>query len=468
MFLKMNLFILLASFSLWAQTSPSYELPFSECFKTTSYISGQDCYLNFNEPEHSISGWQFLEVPINYHSIDSKKTKISFKTSANFSLDKKTVIYFNGGPGGTSFSSNFYGIDDINIIYFNQRGAAFSRPETKELFLDPNYYSSEITAYDALAIVKHLGLKKVTAYGHSYGTIPATIFGSLFPENTENVILEGVIFDGTVKLWNAQHRIALLQKYFDKLDVITKENILKYSQNPQVFSGWFSKMAQRHMYSADFQKALDDSLNNIFNANLSLSDEQRKNEIIGKLKLYSNTNAGDGSDTIYFSPTMFNFIGCKELQSQDDYSTFYAVFNDKNKLVPYKKDSNITNYCEKLNITKQTTYSALDYPIQVPVYYFQGTTDGATTVENAIWHYKQSAKGHAKLILAKNAGHAPVVEHLSRRLDLNELGQSVSISTASLEIIKLFKSAINNNSIDLAGLNQIIKNKKYVWVMTEK
>ena len=134
----------------------SYQIPFTDCFKNTMYISEENCYLNYNKPEYAVSDWQFLEVPIDYQSNSSERTKISYRLSANFSPDKKTIIYFNGGPGGTSFSTDFNMLDDVNVIYFNQRGAAFSRPESQELFLNQDYYSSENTARDALEIVKHL------------------------------------------------------------------------------------------------------------------------------------------------------------------------------------------------------------------------------------------------------------------------------------------------------------------------
>lgn len=250
------LYIALGSTPVLAQTTgPSdFKMPFSDCYNTNLYISGEECYLKYNKPEYKSDGWQFLEVPIDYKLPNSQKTKISFRTNSDFSLSKITVIYFNGGPGGTSYDASFPALKDLNTIYFNQRGAAFSRPETNELFLNEDYYSSENTARDALEIVKYLGLKKVTSYGQPYGTVPATIFASLFPDYTKNVILEGVIFSGSSELWKAQHRIKLIQKYFDLLDSNLKQNILTFSHHPDLFSGWFSKMAQQIMYDSHFHK----------------------------------------------------------------------------------------------------------------------------------------------------------------------------------------------------------------------
>lgn len=456
--------------------SVQFEMPFQDCFVKDKYVSGEDCYTNYNKPSFAASTWNFLEVPINYKSKDSGKTKISYHLSANFSLDKKTIIYFNGGPGGTSFQTDFTMIeDDVNVIYFNQRGAAFSRPESNELFLNQDYYSSENTARDALEIVKHLGVDKVTAYGMSYGTVPATIFGSLFPEYTRNVILEGVIYDGQSRLWTASHRVKLVQRYFDSLDASMKENVLKYSRHPEVFAGWFSAMAQRLMYDANFQEKMTVNLRSIFAMVNVLSPEDSEKFIIQSLQQYRYRQNGEFDNMIFFSPTMFNFIACKELEAESEVATFNAVFNEKNKLVPYKKASTETNYCKELKINDVKTYSAANYPVNVPVVYIQGTTDGATTAEFAVWHYKASAKGKAQLILAKNEGHAVAIQHLSKGyLTEQEKGDPAIMAALEkkeaiqLEIVRVFKAAINNEDLNLVKLNELIANKKSFWVMTQK
>lgn len=454
----------------------NYQIPFADCFKGETYVSGEECYLKYNKPEYNVSGWQFLEVPIDYKSNLSHKTKISFRLSPGFSAEKKTVIYFNGGPGGSSHDTEFNALEDVNIIYFNQRGSAFSRPETKELFLNQNYYSSENTARDALEIIKHLGINQVTVYGMSYGTVPATIFGSLFPEYSRNVILEGVVFDGKSRLWYSNHRINLMQKYFDKLDESMKEKILKYSQHPNVFEGWFSSLAQPLMYSSNFENALTSKLSEIFTQDSSISAEEFDKYIVERLKMYSYNSASDFNDMIYFSPAMFNFIACKELDAEHELSSFFSIFNENQKLIPYVKNSSQLNVCKNLNISQSKTYSAIDYPLHVPTYYFQGTTDGATTADFAIWHYKESAKQNAQIVLAKKVGHSVVIEHLIKRGELSEeekknpalvLAHEKKLATQQ-EVIKLFKAAVNNENLNLSKLNQLIDDKKSEWVKTEK
>lgn len=462
----MSLVILINAHSVSAQTTPpnEYKMPFMDCFNSETFISGEQCFKDFNKPEYDQSGWRFIEVPVFYNKPDSTlRTKISYRLSPNFSTNKKTIIHFNGGPGGTSYGTNFDALTDFNVIYFNQRGAAFSRPENKDLLNHEDYYSSESTARDALQIVKHLGLKKVTAYGHSYGTVPATIFASLFPENTENVILEGVVFDGSVKLWTAEHRLKLVQRYFDGLDDSMKRTILKYSHHPKVFVGWFSKLAQQLMYDTSFREKMNAFLKQIFEATENQNPEDYEKQIISKLAFYGFRNISEISESIYFSSMMFKYLSCKELSADNDYSTFYAAFDANNILVPYNSTESTINFCKNLNIKNSKMYKATDFPVTVPIYYFNGTTDGATTVENAIRHYKQVAKGKAQIVLAKNDGHSPAYQYISANPHADPTKTDLKN-----EVVALFKAAINNEILDVSKVDRQIKEKSNFWVTTKK
>ncbi len=249
-------------------------------------------------------------------------------------------------------------------------------------------------------------------------------------------------------------------------DEFLKNNILKYSHHPEVFSGWFSSLAQRLMYDANFEKNLTATLKTFFYPDLLLTSEENEKLIIEKLKSFSYRNSGTESEMIWYSSTLFSFIACKELDAKNELSNFYSIFNEQKKLIPYQKPPTDENYCQKFNITKSENYSAARYPIQVPVYYFQGTTDGATTAEYAVWHYKKSAKSRAELILAKQVGHVVAIQYLTKSSNLSESDKKQIAKQT--EIVKIFKSAINNESIDLSKLNQLMDDKNSMWVKTQK
>lgn len=451
-------------------------VPFEDCFKSDAYVSGKDCYKLHNKPEFKISGWQFLEVPVDYSLTVKGKTEISYRLSKNFFPGRKTVLYFNGGPGGSSVSTNFLLLDDVNVIYFNQRGIAFSRPETQSLFIDQNYYSSENIARDALEIVKHLGVKKVTAYGMSYGTVPATIFGSLFPEYTENVILEGVIFDGH-GVWSPSHRTKIIQRFFDNLDERMRMNILKFSRLPEVFSGWFSVLVEGKMHGRNFEGKVTSILKWIFEENLPSNMLEKEKQIISRLKLWGWADPKLlGRESLDFSPNMWNFITCKELDGQKDQVSAYHVFNVQGELELYSKEQSTDNACKRLNVTKSEFYSALNYPISVPVYYFQGTTDGATTANFAISHYDQVARGKAQLVLAKRFGHSVVNDQIMEEPLLANsvkdnplrLAQFEKWKEQQREVVKIFKDAVHSRRLDVSKLNLKINDSEFNWVTTKK
>ena len=131
------------------------------------------------------------------------------------------------------------------------RGISCSKPLTENLFLDSRFYSSENTAKDAKAIIDFLGIKKAVIYGQSYGTVPATIFASLFKSKTEALIIEGVIYEGNESLWHSRVKKDLLQQFFDKQPDDIKLKILNLSQSGKLPKTWFSKLGGMMLYMND-------------------------------------------------------------------------------------------------------------------------------------------------------------------------------------------------------------------------
>ncbi len=421
------------------------------------YINGTEL-LAIEQKDKPSLGWEFIEVPFEYDISTSRTVKISFKKNLNFSVTKPTILFFNGGPGGNSSEYNFGKLfPDFNFIFFNQRGALFSRPDSEADFLDPRNYSSKNTARDALEILKSLHILEATVYGHSYGTVPATMFAHLFPNHTRSVILEGTIFSGETELWNAPHRLKIVQNFFEKLTPDLQTRIIRLSEekNPS----WFANLALSYMYSEDFENRMKDHLIMLFGP-----PEKPIPDIYVRISLaaFKTRRASGLTETSYYSSVMFAMITCQELSGHLPESSFEASFvSGQLQNVPQG-----LNNCASLGISEKMhrTYSAADYPIVRPIYYFQGVLDGATVAPFAIKHYKSTPLGQATLMLAKKSGHLPLLNTIAMNdKDLEK------VSVRYLSSVKdVFSKAVLAKRINPTDLSQLNETQTIQWVMTSK
>jgi proline iminopeptidase len=341
----------------------------------------------------------FIDVPLRYDDPTSPTLKLYYRLPRPLDSKKPSILYFYGGPGGMSeFSKLEEGIANFNIIYMDQRGTGFSKPNELAQLQNPDYFSSEYIARDAALLVQKLGVGKVTPYGHSYGTIPATIFGSRYPQLTRAVVLEGVIFSGQKDLWSAPHRIKIVQKFFDQLPVELKQKILTMSDSQKVPAGWFAIFAQQAMYENFFQEA--------FRIELEALLAKPEADAVKEINQRSDRSSL-ATESLFFASYQLHHISCQELSASEPGSSWSAKFVN-GKLQP--EATYFTPLCSTIPGMEShygRTYMSVNYPLNVPVTYFQGTWDGATVAPQAIHHYKNVAKGFAQLILAKRSGHSP-------------------------------------------------------------
>lgn len=423
------------------------------------YLSGPDLleesktnfqYVWFQKYLEKENG-NYIDLPLDYNNPKLGTISIYYYTLAPFDPLKPSFIFFQGGPGGAShFMNEIFGeITEWNIIQLDYRGIGFSFPSNVETLRNTDYFSSEIVARDAYEIIKKMGIEKVSVYGHSYGTMLATIFSSLYPSVTQATVLEGTVFSGE-NLWNSYYRRKILQRFFDKLLKETKEKILYFS-NLDINPTWFSDMGQQEMYSPNFESKLLSSLNNLLN--------KSEEEIIEELKMNNNRISSFLKDSLFFSSHFFNHIACKELDLSKSYSSFSFIFRD-NKLTEFN-DLNGKQNCDYLGVTedKVNRYSALNYKLTKPVTYFQGTTDGATTADQSVKHYKFASIGPAQIYFAPKEGHSPLLNLLTPQTSLDpQKGQNL-----------LFK-ALKGEHMNKAELMEFRKSEKNgaKWTATSK
>lgn len=342
---------------------------------------------------------RFVSVPLHYEVADSLQTQIYTFTLKPFDPKLPSMMFFSGGPGQNSHGQGALSraLPGWNVIFFDQRGTGFSKPDTFLILKSRAYTSSETVARDADEVRKSYGIDKISVYGHSYGTVPATIYGNKFAKNTRAVVLEGVVSKGGRELWAAPFRLALLRKAWDEFSPELRAKVIEVSKNPDLPKTWFHDVARSLMYEDNFETALRTFLEQ------ALSDD----EPLIYLSRYSDQSFYY-NDSFLFGAFTFGHIACRELGMTDEGSTWEFVFND-GEFTPVQNHLR-AGLCGALGwMTEQTQpYNSKLYPLRVPVTYFQGHTDGATTAPGALEHFQETARGSAQLYLARRGGHSPM------------------------------------------------------------
>jgi proline iminopeptidase len=409
------------------------------------YISGTELC-----KQHDLSGefGEYIEVPAYYDGKNNHKTKIYFYTKNTFNPKHPSLIFFTGGPGVSSRSTEFE-IPNTNVIFFEQRGISCSKPDTQELYLDPNFYSSENTAKDAKAILDFLGIKKATIYGQSYGTIPATIFASLFKSKTNALIIEGVIYEGNESLWHSRIKKDLLQQFFNRQPENIQAKILTLSQSGKLPKTWFSKLGGMMLYMNNGIETFQTFFDNIIT--------MEENDFINfVLNFYPSPHIAEDYS---FGDVMMGMIGCQEISMSDSTLSLDLEFNG-NILNFSNISSEYQERCVPLNLTSKryVPYRAINYPVFANTYYFLGENDGATDIHQGMNHFRNVAKIDKNLIILKKGGHLPALGLLKDNRHCNQQEENCDSLLQNNQMANIFSKITAGEKIeqlDIENLNQL-------------
>lgn len=409
-----------------------------------TYESGRFLCQNKYKDLVSFEKGTYVTVPVDYSDLSKGTTDVYSFFSGGYDPKKETILYFTGGPGQTAHWGLFRVSMPYNVLIIEQRGIGCSRPATVQRLLSPAFYSSEFVARDAQRIVKSLGLDKVTAYGISYGTVPATMFGSLFPEITRSVILEGTVYSGSERLWSAPHRRKLMQKMIDGLPAEIKNKMERISTQYGVPNTWLSRTARGTLM-------LNDGLRNLRNQLLSLADEKTYQGYIEQLKAMYEPLAYEPHILFTMNEVPYTMISCQELGlANQGIATADALIGGKLYPVP---DVDTLSNCAQLIASASHTYMATKYPLKVPVTYFQGSDDSATPSPEGIRHYKEVPQGFKQLLILVRGGHNPNLSNISNEAP----GQK-----------DLFAYAVEGKAVPAELLKKVQAEQELKWVYTSK
>lgn len=420
------------------------------------YVSGPElCEQHKDELKREISKW--VSVPVDYQNPEGEKTQIYTFTMKKFDPKLPSMTYFTGGPGGSSHSIRpMIDLDNFNVIFFEQRGISCSKPKTKELFLDPNFYSSENSARDVAEIMKAYDLKQISIYGQSYGTAPATIFASLFPDKTRALVIEGVIFKGGAPLWLSKRRDQMLQDFFNGLPKDMQAKILDLSRRDDIPHNWYSHVGRKVFFSNNAERSFRYMLNGF----LAGSDESIKSFI---LNFYPKEDAEE--EDFHYGDVMSGMLACQEMGASDSDLSMTTVFNENNKLVPDHDNDMYRLSCMPIGLTTKSTklYSALNFPVKVPTTYFLGKTDSTTDINQGMSHYKLVAKAFKQALIMPKGGHLTNLGLLKDYYPCNEAEKNCK-SVKQSEIQRtIFEEALMGTKINAEKIKTFNASGKLQW-----
>lgn len=346
-----------------------------------------------------------LSLPAFAENQDSPAFSLYFWTQKPLNSDLPTLALIPGGPGQTFHELEWVHNDDINLLYFDPRGMGCSTPTNDSLINNPEFYSAKRIAQDLEQLRKHLKIAKWSVYGHSYGTIPASIYASMFPDSVENLLLEGTVLKGGKDFWYSKARRSLLDTILQKTSPNLQEKILSLDKN-NLHSVWFSQTLLDSLPQGYNKESFEKRLTQNYKSN-------QKKTFTPQLRQPKDLNP-------YFSSKAHLILSCKELAA-DQFSP-QRLFYFEGNFFDFVKDSTYQKWCQEWPL-QNDTYDAKNFPIKITTtFYFQGEYDYLTPQEESFEHYKNNQSQHKYFFSLKNGGHNPF------SLSLNELNKDSSLS----------------------------------------
>lgn len=375
-----------------------------------TYMNGRkfcDKFTNTNDVQTKEIG-KWIDVPFDYS--DSTKTiKLYAYTKKPFDPELPSYIFVDGGPGQNTHSFPDILGSGFNEIHFDQRGVGCSAPETWEEYTNHELYSSLKTAYDIDEIRKSYGLKQVSIYGISYGTIPTTIYANKFEANVKSIVLEGVI--GKVEnLARYTHRV-------EKYNLILKSlNEAQRQAFSEIMYGDSEKQLYVVMYllgtagfrDGGYRKLRDNYFKKLFPevGGINKSEFDRAyNNIIREQNPYNTAQHPGATDE-----NVLTRFYCKELGgfAKDKFTMNYHRTRGFIEELAHDKTSWADDCREQgISIEMENKYDERQYPTNVPVYYLQGSHDGATIASGALSHWTSVPLKTSYFMLSLKGGHNP-------------------------------------------------------------
>lgn len=422
-------------------------VPVAQEVTAENYLSGEkfcETYKDITSKEHG----QYVNVPYDYNLPEAGSLEIYAYSMAPFDPRKPTYIFVDGGPG-----QNTHGLmpqflnGEFNELRFDQRGLGCSAPVTFELYKKAGLYSTENTVLDMEEIRKSYGIKTWSVYGVSYGTVPATMYGSKYPKETTSVVLEGVIGDPN-DIHSLYYKTEKMNLAIADLNPNQRRSFSLIMDENSADTDMVIAIFYKNFYQDIGMKKVKDYLQRLISSDGKIHREviaeTRENKKADEQKYSRPQQPGTVDDNV------LDIIYCKNLNYRHR-SAVDLYYEDKAGF--YAKPSSNAKFgksCDKVGVgeNEEQPYRIEANPVTKTIYYFQGAHDGATLAIGALNHWRTVAKGLSYFMLAEKGGHNP---------NLTRLNQQDSAKLKIAESL-LFKMSMMNQNISQTDLDPINAN----------
>lgn len=431
------------------------EIPIVNKVSKENYLNGQkfcEKYVN-NESPLSVEVGKWIDVPFDY-ATSTKKVKIYAYTKKTFNPQLPSYIVVDGGPGQNTHMTNEILDSGFNEIRFDQRGVGCSAPATWEEYSDQKLYSSLYTANDIDEIRKAYGLTIVSIYGVSYGTVPATIYANRYEGNVRSLVIEGVLG----KIENLSRRTYDVDKYnliFNSLTDTQKDSFTKVlfgnDEKKQKVLRYFLEGARYQ--DGGYRMVRDVVFKKLFKDTGEIDEAafaRGYSLIFSETSEYTTPQQPGAVD----ENVLLRFY-CKELGgfSQDKFSLDFS----RERGFFERATSGKTRWsedCKMVGIDRsmENNYDEKSYPTSVPVYYFQGSHDGATIADGALSHWKYVPINKSYFLLSLRGGHNPALSKLKSgdreimTLHKELFAKSLSAQSIQVDFVNKLNLAISSTA----------------------
>ncbi|MFN8792588.1 MAG: alpha/beta hydrolase [Bdellovibrionales bacterium] len=348
-----------------------------------------------------ITGLSVVDTQYDHQNQSSKKFKYYFQHVINEN-SLPTIVYINGGPGGSGMGWNDEDSKNFNWIHLDPRGLECNFGT--EIDFPKDIMTTSQHAHDILEVIKSLKLTNYIVHGHSYGTVVATHIGNSIWKNQFGFRPNAILLEGTLGIHlkdineYSRNYIDIANLFFDRFP---NQKSLFSSSDPLDYGKYFWGS-----YFFIVGHAWKETLKELGQLQAYLSGEipNPPEEIVQAKQSFD-----ENPPTYEMIPEGYEKYLVTEIMCQELSPTLGDII--KPKLDTGVATYDILKYGTACaNIPFVHPYDSAQLQTDIPLVYINGTVDPATPFHTAKYHYDNQKLAPKTFVTQIDGGHGPTYE----------------------------------------------------------